>query len=258
VVFTYIATEEGSISYAGVLGGVTVVLTLTGLNVDRYYALQRGFYIVIGIAIALLVSRFVFPLHARERLRSSVADTLCNLRNLYFAMVQGGKADAEKMHDLNVHITKLIGEQIQLISEASLGSRYFALHKKALFKEIYSSERRLYRLINLMERSLNEAGANEFINTMHQIPSIEEVHAIIEHSLDNLSECFARRDAIDGGLNLAEFSDRLTQVLQNLPATEDMQKLIGEHSFVFFLQQIIEEIVGMQGLVKKIYLLKSN
>lgn len=252
LVFTYIATEESAVSYAGVLGGVTVVLTLTGLNVDRYYALQRGFYIVVGIIIALLVSRFVFPLHAREKLRDSVANTICNLRNLYFAMVQGEDIDAEKLRLFNVRITKSIGEQMQLISEASLGSRYFAQHRKALFTEIYSSERRLYRLINLMERSLSEAGANEFIKAMHKIRSIEEVHAIIEHSLDNLGGCFAKSAEVDGELNLDELTHRLTLVLQKLPATEDWQKLIGEHSFVFFLQQIIEEIVEMQGLVKKI------
>lgn len=79
IIFAYIASSHGDISYAGTLGGVTVILVLTGQQVGILTAIQRGCYILIGIIIALLVSRFIFPIHARDRLRYHVAAALRNL-----------------------------------------------------------------------------------------------------------------------------------------------------------------------------------
>lgn len=257
--FTYIASSEESISYAGTLGGVTVILTLTGSPANYQYALQRGFYIVIGIVIALLVSRFIFPLHARTRLSRSVSEVLRKLQRLYFITVQGGAKEWAEFIDKNLdqELNQLIAGQLQLIGEASIGSRYFSRYKKDLFKEAYNIERRMYRLINLMDRSLRESGG-EFVYIMHKIGSIEELHTEIETSLGNLADSFSGSLKVDDGPNFVEVPTKLASILEKFPDEHDVQKMISEHSFMFFMRQMIQEIEKMQQIAKQIGLLKNE
>jgi hypothetical protein len=251
--FTYIASGGGAVSYAGTLGGVTTVLTLTGVQADPHYALVRGFYIVVGIVIALLVSRFFFPIHAREKLRLSVIDTLRNLHKFYFKTVHtdiiGGKQVVidEKLDHL---IIKSFVDQPQLIDEAAVGSRYFSIYKKQLFIDLVSVERRIYRLIYFMYKSLCEA--RDFSYVMHKIGSLENLHVVIEDNLAKLADSLENFSVIGENPDLDEAIKRTTAVTADLPQETDVQKMLSEYSFLFLMEQILKELENAQNLVKKI------
>lgn len=118
VFFTYIASVgDNNISYAGTLGGVTVILTLTATEVTPQLALERGGYIVIGIVIALLVSRFIFPIHARESLRFGVAVVLRQLQRMYFETISHTVTELVLNDELNAAYKKIV-DQTQLLEEA--------------------------------------------------------------------------------------------------------------------------------------------
>lgn len=253
LLFTYIASEHGDISYAGTLGGVTVILVLTGQQVGIDVAIQRGCYIIIGIIIALLVSRFVFPIHARNRLRYHVAITLRNLSNLYISAIQTENCSAQKNQnndlasELNSKITDDIAAQPKLVYEAIAGSREFAA-KKSIFTAILSSEQSLSRLINLMYLSIHESSAPMMIK--NQLDKIGWAHDIISINLNQLAICFENLEIPKKMIDLEGMLTKITKAAKELPKEETYQ-LIVEHSFLFFMEQLLKELENMRKLIVK-------
>jgi hypothetical protein len=303
LIFTYIAGSHGDINYAGTLGGVTVVLTLTGADANVNMAIMRGSYIVLGIVIAILVSRFVFPLHAREKLRYSVAATLRNLRQLYFKAIQvePGRAEAvaaaavvaasassssvsstvskvgaamvgdaagssesaderrggdneRQQRLLDTKLEKAIvcslDTQPKLIEEAAIGSRRFSIYKKNLFIEIVAAERRIYRLVYFMYRSLYEDA--DISRVIHKINCLEKLHLLIEASLDKMAESLERLVPLQLDFDVKKILKEIAAVANELPEKQAAQKMLNEHSFLFFMEQLVKELQVLGELLNKI------
>lgn len=251
IIFTYIASEHGDISYAGTLGGVTVILVLSGQQVNIEMALQRGLYIVIGIVIALLVSRLIFPIHARDRLRYHIALTLRNLSGLYLAAVNPKSLLNQKgdyTSDLNSKITKDIAAQPQLVDEAIIGSREFAA-KKSIFTAILSSEQSLSRLVNLMYLSIRETISPAIIKI--QLTQIAWIHEIISSNFNHLANCLETTELPQNKPNLIEALTKITNAAEELPKGTKTHQLIVEHSFLFLMEQLIKELETMEKLIEK-------
>ena len=220
IIFTYIANSNGDISYAGTLGGVTALLTLTGQQVGVEIAMQRGFYIVVGIITALLVSRFIFPIHARDRFRYHVAATLRNLQKLYRETLQGVDTKLEDVVAADISF-----DQPRLISEAVAGSLIFASNK-VFFTEIVNSEHQLNRLINLTRLSLCEFGSQE---------AICDLHKVIDNSLGHLADCFENMKQPQFMADLDSVADKISQLVEKIPKNDKDYKIITEYSFIFFI-----------------------
>jgi len=247
-IFAYIASHSGNISYAGTLGGVTVILTLASIGVKATpeLAIQRGSYIVIGIIIALLVSRFLFPIHAREALRFSIAKVLRRLKKLYFETISHNITDAILDTQLNIAYNKIV-RQTQLLEEAGAGSFHFNKYKKHLFANIINNERKLYRLINLLGKSLT---TNQQLKTL-QISGLDALHNEIENCLENYALYF-EKSALPQ--NLPSLTTLLQQVIvnaQQLP-TDGMEIILEEHSYLFFLEQLVQELNNMYLTMEEI------
>lgn len=249
IFFAYIASSHGDISYAGNLGGVTVILILAGQQISIETAIQRGFYIVLGIVIALLVSRFVFPIHARDRLRYHVAITLRNLSKLYLAVIQLNPESDQKIEGISSKIAADIAAQPRLIHEAVVGSRVFAA-KKGVFGAIIGSEHSLNRFINLMYLSLHEAASPMLIK--QQLEAVAMLHDTICNGLDDLANCFESAVEPKEVVNLHDALAIITQVVAGLPKEEDPHQIIVEHSFLFFMEQILKELENMRKLIAKV------
>lgn len=253
IIFTFIASSGGNISYAGTLGGVTVVLTLTGTQADIGLAIIRGLYIVAGIIIALLVSRYIFPIHARERLRHHIGQTLRNLHELYLMAMQiGSNADAPSVIGckLNKIVTADFVAQPQLLAEAAAGSRHLRLHQKKLFEEIIDIERKIYRLIFFICKELSED--KNIAKTMSRIPGIADLHLAIENNLNNLADCVENFVAPQLDPKFHGLLNTITQITYNLESEHDANKLLGEHSFLFFLEQLVKEIEALYKVLNKL------
>lgn len=251
ILFTYIAGNKNDINYAGTLGGVTVILTLTASNATIYLAIQRGLYIVIGTIIALLTSRFIFPIHARDLFRSNVANTLLNLKKLYAATMQIPTYKDQHAADMDVEtiIISDLSEQPRLILEASAGSRNFAA-KRDLFTEIVNSQRRLHRHINLTYRTLCEIENPEIIK--NNLAAVETAHAAVANELEGLAACFETAEQPQCPNITVEVIEKITQLVEKIPKIEDANKIIAEHSFLFFMEQIIKEIEILYDLITKV------
>ena len=259
MIFAYIASSHRDISYAGTLGGVTVILILAGQNVGLETAIQRGSAITLGIVIALLVSRFIFPIHARDRFRYHVATTLRNLNKLYSSMTllpTGLKyQEGEIAAKLNSNIAADIAAQPRLIHEAIVGSREFAA-KKVFFNAIINSEQNLNRLINLICLSLYEA--KSLADAEKQLQETIELNKVIRHSLNNLADSFELNEKPRKLMDLNKALIKINKIITKLPQNENSHEIIAEHSFLFFMEQLLKELENLQRLIIKVNSKKAN
>ncbi|WP_243470143.1 FUSC family protein, partial [Coxiella burnetii] len=82
-VFSYLASSSSDISQFGLLGATTMVMILDARTPTLKTALDRTLEIFLGIVIAILVTRFIFPAHAKKLLRFSIANTIKQFQALY-------------------------------------------------------------------------------------------------------------------------------------------------------------------------------
>lgn len=240
VIFTYVASSNGDISYVGTLGGVTMLLTLTGQQATVEVVMQRGFYIVVGIIIALLVSRFIFPIHARNRLRYHVATTLRNLQKIYHKTIQEEREEVDTKLE-GVVASDIYFDQPRLISEAASGSLIFAANK-IFFTKIVNSEHQLNRLINLMHLSLCDG----------RWVVATDLHTVIEDNLSYLADCFENMKQPQIMIDFSDAVNEIAQLVEKNQKNNKNFKISTEYSFVFFLEQILKELENMRQLIVKV------
>ncbi|WP_251365629.1 FUSC family protein [Coxiella-like endosymbiont of Rhipicephalus sanguineus] len=82
-VFAYLASSSTDIAQFGLLGATTMVMILDARAPTLKTAIDRTLEIFIGILIAIVVSRFVFPRHAKKLLRVSITNTLQQFQELF-------------------------------------------------------------------------------------------------------------------------------------------------------------------------------
>ena len=252
LIFAYIASSAGDISYAGTLGGVTVILTLTGQQVGVEYAVQRGLYIILGIVIALLTSRFLFPIHARDRFRFHVVMTLRNLKKLFIKGIaleseEFGVVIDEKLEDC---LTRDLTKQPRLIYEACLGSRAFAAKKKA-FSEIVSGERRIMRFITLMRQSLCEIKTRDVLR--EQLADAAELYSLIESEFDALIDRLEKTSVLAEEFDMEAALIKIKILVEKTVGSKNADIIMAENSFLFALEQIFRELQVMKVLFLQIY-----
>jgi uncharacterized membrane protein YgaE (UPF0421/DUF939 family) len=150
--FSYIATGQENLSYAGTLGAVTTAIIMLGQKPTITFATERFLEISVGILIATLVSQFILPIHARTHLRRTQADTLSQLRDYFAACMISHDAETDPMQyeDLDESIIKSLTKQRQLSKEAvreRLGTTSYDPEK---FVESLRYEREILRAIDFM------------------------------------------------------------------------------------------------------------
>ena len=244
VVFTYIASSNGNASYAGTIGGVTVILILAGQDMDINDALQRGIDIIVGIVIALLVSRLFFPFHARDQLRYLMITTLRDLNKLYLLSVELGKsADFFSYKELDAKIAKHIAQQPKLIYEAQISS-LDVMAKKSFYAGFVESERNLNRLINMDYLAKQEIRDTDLIGKYQS--SIASIKNTISDHLDYLANCLeickepSIMESLEDSLKKADL------ILESLDGCAQYSPSL------FISKQLLKEIHRAKDLITKV------
>ena len=70
-------------SYAGTLAGITLLIIILNQQPSVQIAIYRAVEILLGITIALLVNRFIFPIRAETRLKESFAKTIMQIHDFF-------------------------------------------------------------------------------------------------------------------------------------------------------------------------------
>lgn len=170
-VFSYVATSQENMSYAGTLGAVTTAIIMLGQTPTTMFAAQRFLEISIGIFIAAMISQLILPIHARTHLRRAQAATLEKLRDYYTACMVTRNIDIEELHylDLDESIVKSLSKQRALAKEAShepLGKFY----NPDQFIKTLHFEKEILRAIDFMHMALiNIKNVDAMLNQSKQI-----------------------------------------------------------------------------------------
>ena len=252
--FSYIADSPGYLSEAGPLGAVTTVIILVGQNPSYASVLSRFFEISLGIAIALLVSRFIWPLHSRTQLRYNVTNTLRDLRKLLEQLTLFTATEAEENYELyeDKIISRFTG-QAKLLDEVmreSFGRSTLAQR----FKNILRTEREVLRCISLMKNALINFSEQARLS-FNQQSQVQKTYAVSQQLFESLIEQL--NDKTDKtNKNTVEFSDELgweKEMHQELdPLVTSTSDKLALDLFIFAAGSLLTQLNSMNSLIKKV------
>jgi uncharacterized membrane protein YccC len=185
--FSYLATGSESISYAGTLGALTTVIIMTNAHPSVHVACSRFLEIFIGIAVAAIVSRLIFPIRARDHLIRSHYETLSRLRLYYIKIVMTGEYDmgSTEYYELDEKIASALSAQRQLAKMASRKWFEPAFDRKGFLQSIYC-EKEILRSINFMH--IAKLDIERLQAFPMDRPSVSGFNEMIVRSLDLLIE----------------------------------------------------------------------
>ncbi len=249
--FSYIADSPSYLSEAGPLGAVMVVIILIGQNPSYASVFSRFFEISLGITIALLVSRFIWPLHSRTQLRYIMTNTLRDLTKILEQLALFTSAEAEKNYELyEDKIISRFTNQAKLLDEVmreSFGRSTLA----QMFRNILRSEREVLRCISLMKNALMNFSEQARLN-FNQQPQVQKTYAVSHQLFVSLIEQLS--DKTDK--NTSGFLDRLGWEKEmhhelNPLIVNDSDKLAFD-LFIFAAGSLLTQLNSMDSLIKKV------
>ncbi|MBV9576291.1 MAG: FUSC family protein [Gammaproteobacteria bacterium] len=152
-IFSYIATGQESLSYAGTLGAVTTAIIMLNQVPTLTLAAERFLEISIGLFIASVISQFVLPIHASTHLRRSQATTLEQLKNYYSLVMMQPEKENIDITDLDEQIVKALIKQRQLAKESARERDNGTFDSTHFMQSLYC-EREILRSITYMHHAL--------------------------------------------------------------------------------------------------------
>lgn len=145
LIFSYLSSSKKNIANMGLLGSTTLIVILLGSDPSYHTVVLRFMEIMLGIVIAFLVARFIWPLKASRTLRRMIADNIESFITLYES---AWKANINRSDfiEQEIKFIKNFAEQAKLVEEAvhEYAKRY--LTRTAYNKAIYG-ERLIFRYI---------------------------------------------------------------------------------------------------------------
>lgn len=248
--FSYIADSPGYLSEAGPLGAVTTVIILVGQNPSYSSVLGRFFEISLGIVIALLVSRFIWPLHSRTQLRYIVTTTLQDLKQLLEQLKIAISSEAEKTYQsYEDRVISRFANQTKLLNEVlreSLGRSKSVL----IFKNILRGEREILRCISLMKNALMNFSESERL-VFNQRPSVQKIYEVSDQLFLSLSEQLNEKQSAIASLNSElDWKEEIHQELNVLAINTSARLAID--LFIFSAGNLIAQLKAMHSLIKEI------
>lgn len=249
--FTYIAGSNKDISAAGQLGSVTTAIILLAKDPSAITALTRFSEIMLGIIIALLVSRFVFPIRARDGLKLSMIKTLSNLKLHY-----------QNCFDKIVKINITVSPAEELIITAFAQQRKLIheyeseFHRKnnytADYKDALENQRKIYRSINLMNYCTHVTdSAAELIS---QLQNLNEFNKQVESLFLALVKLIKEETKINCNTDLQTIFTLLKNESRLLLNDLDYEKTAAVNSFIFSAQYLVTELKNLTLHLEKLYL----
>ena len=249
--FSYIADSPGYLSEAGPLGAVTTVIILVGLNPSYTNVLDRFFEISLGIIIALLVSRFIWPLHSRTQLRCIVTTTLQDLKQLSEQLKIFTSVAAEKTYQkYEDKVISRFANQTKLLDEV-LRESFGRLKPVLVFKDILRGEREILLCINLMKNALKNFSETVRL-TFNQQVHVQKIYEISDHLFLLLMEQLNENKIKSSVETLADlgWKEKMYGEL-NMLVTNTSDRLAID-LFIFAAGNLITQLRSMNFLIEKI------
>jgi len=250
VFFTYIASSERDISYAGSLGAVTVIIILAGQEINLIYAVGRTLEVLTGISIALLISASIFPIYALKVLRHKTSKNLGFLADLYQEIIDSpAQLDTAKTELLEEKISKGLLVQQKLIAESSAEHRKKHLQTQELNNLLYC-QRRIYRLTHTVQSIALESA--DSLATIKQIKAITEFHHMFIDTLRALADYAPLNKRQTLLADLSKLLDDIAIEINKLTEDKTNSVSVGIHAWWFCIQVLVKQINEMARILAKL------
>lgn len=246
--FIYFATNSKEYSYSYALGAVTMIIIVISNNPSLRGAFDRLVEILIGVLIAISVSRFVLPVRAESILRENIALTLNKLKKVYQYSIREEKTFTLQNDGSNLEekIIQNLAAQPILLKEACTESLAFR-NNKFKFIVILRLERRLLRSIYMLHFTLR-ISLRKFSSIL-SIPEFNLLHNQVLQILDELAIKITRPNYSLPEIDIdATYNDIVKKIrtLFELYSFEDKNKI---HSFIFCQGHLISILNRLKKVI---------
>lgn len=155
-IFSYMASSEKEYHSAGLLGATTLIVILFSQDPSYQTAFYRFFEISTGILIAFIVSKFIVPIHAYQKIYTSMADVVDHFVVLYQTLWQKKEAETDPFSSQEEEVITIFSKQRELVNEAmnELSTRVV---NRDTYAKILNSQRQVFRYICLMHQALEKS-----------------------------------------------------------------------------------------------------
>ena len=245
-IFSYFATSQENLSYAGTLGAVTTAIIMLGQQPTLFFALQRCLEISVGLFIATLVSQFILPIHARTHLKRTQAITLEQLREYYVTYLITRDIDTFQHEALDDTIVKSLTKQRQLAKESvrePLGARF----DSALFVQTLHAEREILRSIDFMRSALSRIQNVDLL--LAKSGAWQSFNDSILKAFDLLIQGITAKTPPNESIQIPAITPLKEEINQNLSvfSREDLLYLDG---FLFAAEILSRNLISLAGLFR--------
>lgn len=250
-IFIYLAANSKDYSYSYALGAVTMVIIVISNNPQLHNAFDRLFEIVLGVIIAILVSRFIFPIHAEKILHHNISETLELLKKVYCYSIREEKTftlDAQEPN-LEEQIIQNLAAQPVLLREACTETSHVRQNK---FKYIIALrlERRLLRSIYMLHHTLRVSLPK--FNAVLNLAEVKLLHKNIISTMDTLAKKINDRTISLPAYDLSKAYQEIIIKIRTIfdqYAFEDKNKI---HAYLFCLGHVINLLNRMKKIIVEI------
>lgn len=250
-VFIYLASNSKDYSYSYALGAVTMVIIVVSNNPQIHSAFDRLFEIVLGVIVAILVSRFVFPIHAEKILHENIAKTLNVLKEIYRYSIREEKTFSieSEQPNLEEQIIQNLAAQPVLLREACTES-FHVRDNRFKYTIVLRLERRLLRSIYMLHLTLR-VSINKF-KAVLTIPEVKTLHREIILNLQELAKLADHKATNFSPVDLTKmYQDIISQIREIFDqySFEDKNKI---HAYLFCLGHTINLMVRLRKILVEI------
>lgn len=251
--FSYIAGSRSDISAAGVLGGVTVAVILLSQQANVATAMERLLEIVLGIIIAFLVAKYIFPVRAHSSLLKSFSDTVDDLQKHLNRCLEN---DADNLTfsniDLDEQISKAFQTQRTLIHEMAFEP---GKHSRQIlpFQKILNSLIKIYRFINMLYYSEHSSQAS--LSTIKAFGGLDVFQQRVNKFLTQIATAL-RSDIKDLNNASREFEQYLKNDFASMVKQNKQPDIAAINAFLFAGRLLTQQLVTLAELVNEVNTLR--
>ncbi|MFV9988870.1 MAG: FUSC family protein [Coxiella endosymbiont of Dermacentor nuttalli] len=251
-IFAYLASSSTDIAQFGLLGATTMVMILDARAPTLKTAIDRTLEIFLGVLIAIIVSRFVFPRHAKKLLRASITHTLKQFQALFEFFVTkeltpNSLREQEKIEN-NMIIDIL--KQNTLLQEA-INEDPRVKKKRFIYQSIFLLERKLLRSIYVLRQTILAESTR--IRCFSKNKEFTELHRGILNLFDFLNALSSEQTPIDTLPPKEEIYKVIDEVIQFLfKSTGKSYQIINIHAFEFCLAHLVGILYKLEKCLHKL------
>lgn len=246
-IFSYFATSQENLSYAGTLGAVTTAIVMLGPQPTIYLAAQRFMEISMGIFIATFVSQYILPINASTHLRRAQAKTLGQLRDYYITAVMPPLDTKQQLNymELDESIVKSLLKQRQLAKESASEPPETGFDPEHFMQSLYC-EREMLRSITFMHNALTHiTKARELLD---QLPDSHAFNETIILALNTIIKAIESLEPHNEHIHIPSL-DALRNALQkNLMEASSRHDLIYIDGFLFSAETLLISLAKLADL----------